>query len=74
MKISKWGLSSVMLFGAAFLVPWRYPLCVLFVLAHPSAVACSIVAAVRGSKYWFLVSAVSLLSTAQGVLALLVEC
>jgi hypothetical protein len=74
MTINKWGLSSVALFGTAFLVPWRYPLCFFYVALNLLALTCGVVAAKRGSKYWVLVSAVSLFFCAQGVLALFVEC
>jgi hypothetical protein len=74
MKVNKWGLLSVAFVGAAFLVPWRYPLCFFHVFLNLSALVCSVVAVKRGSKYWVVVSALSLVFCAQAVLALFVEC
>ena len=82
MKINGWGVASFALCGIAFTVQpigarllhdganlWL----ALYTLLQISALTCSIVAAVRGSKGWFLMSLVTALLIVQAILALLVE-
>jgi hypothetical protein len=73
-KINKWGASGIVLCAVAFAVPFHHPLCLLMPFAQLSALTCSIIAAVRGSKYWLILSVMSALLTAQTVLAVFVEC
>jgi hypothetical protein len=73
-NISKLGVSGIVLCTAAFAVPPHYPLCVFIPLLHISALICSCVAAIRGSKRWLIFSAIACLLVAQSVLFVLVDC
>jgi len=73
-KMSKWGMSGIVLCAAGFAVPPHYPLCVLSPLFQISAVACSSIAAIRGSKQWLILSIIAGLLTAQAVVFVLVDC
>ncbi len=81
-RVNKWGISGLAAWllsylaaaicmkvfkvdGSACLVP--------YVLLHLSAVACGIVAAVRGSKWWLLMSLITAGLAIQAILALIVE-
>jgi len=73
-KINKWGVLSIALCAGAFAVPSHIPWCAVYPLLHILALACSIVAAVRGSKVWLVLSGLTALLTFQAVLALITEC
>jgi hypothetical protein len=81
-KVNKWGISGLAAWllsylaaaicmkvfkvdGSACLVP--------YILLHLSAVACGIAAAVRGSKWWLLMSLITAGLAIQAILALIVE-
>jgi hypothetical protein len=82
MKTSKWGFSSIAVAAVAFvagpicarLVHDQTNVCFIpYILLHLAAVVCGIVAAVRGSRWWLLISLCSALLTAQAILGVLVE-
>jgi len=81
LKLSQYGLSSIVLLLASLGVG---PVCqrvfhdlhlclIPYILLQLFALTCSIVAAVRGSKWWLLTSVLSAVLAAQGILGLLVE-
>ncbi len=81
-KVNKWGISGIAAFLAAFLAlaicqklfkDDRNACLVPYVLLHLSAVACGIVAAIRGSKWWLLMSLITAGLAIQAFSALLVE-
>src|SRR5437868_11687331 len=79
LRVNKAGVFSVALSVSAFVLAWNsataaYVKCIPYTLLHLSALACSIVAAVRGSRNWLGLSVIYALLTAQAVFALLVEC
>jgi hypothetical protein len=81
-KVNKWGMSGVVAFLAAFLAlalcqrlfkdDWNACF-VPYILLQLSAVACGIVAAVRGSRWWLLMSLITAGLAVQAFLALLTE-
>jgi hypothetical protein len=73
-KINKWGASGIGLLVFAFVIPFRYPFCVLIPLSFLSALACGITAAVRGSKVWLIPSAFAAALAVQTTIAVLVDC
>ena len=78
MKVNKWGLWSVGLsVGGLVLFPffhdeWNVFLAV-YTLMQVSAVYCGIVAALRGSKLWLLISVCAAILATQAFVALAVE-
>ncbi len=81
-KVNKWGISGIAAFLAAFLAlavcqklfkDDRNACLVPYILLHLSAVACGIVAAIRGSKWWLLMSLITAGLAIQAFSALLVE-
>jgi hypothetical protein len=73
-KINKWGTAGILLGITVAAVPFRNPWCLLWPLMLTAATICSIVAVVRGSKYWLILSLITGLVGAQSVWAVLVEC
>jgi hypothetical protein len=81
-KVNKWGVAAIATFVVAFLA---LAVCqrlfrddenacfVPYILSHLSAVACGIVAAVRGSKWWLLMSLFSAALAVQAFGAMVVE-
>ena len=81
-KVNKWGISGIAAFLAAFLAlavcqklfkDDRNACLVPYILLHLSAVACGIVAAIRGSKWWLLMSLITAGLAIQAFSALQVE-
>jgi hypothetical protein len=81
-KVNKWGVAALATFLAAFVAlaacqklfkDDRNACFVPYILLQLSAVACGIVAAVRGSKWWLLVSLITAGLAIQAFLALMVE-
>jgi hypothetical protein len=81
-KVNKWGVSGL----AAWLLSYvaaavcmkvfkddRSACLVPYILLHLSAASCGIVAAVRGSKWWLLMSLITAALAIQAFSALLVE-
>lgn len=81
-KVNKWGIAGLAVWllsylaaaicmkvfkvdGSACLVP--------YILLHLSAVVCGIGAAVRGSKWWLLMSLITAGLAVQAILAVIVE-
>jgi hypothetical protein len=73
-KISKFGIAAIGFCTVGFAVPFHAPLCLLMPVAFICALTCSIVAAVKGSKYWLILSVISAILVAQTILAVTVEC
>jgi hypothetical protein len=73
-RINKWGAAGVVFCAASYAVPPHYPFCILLLILEISGLGCSIVAAIRGSKNWLILSAIASLLTAQTVLFVLVDC
>ncbi|PYU37405.1 MAG: hypothetical protein DMG54_33730 [Acidobacteria bacterium] len=81
-KINKWGVSGLAAWLLSYLAAGicmkvfkedRSACLVPYIVLHLSAVTCSIVAAVRGSKWWLLMSLITAGLAIQAFLALLVE-
>jgi len=79
-KINKWGVSGLIAWLLSYLATaicmkafgGERSTCLLpFILLDLSAVACSIVAAVRGNKWWFLLSVIAAALVFQACAALL---
>jgi hypothetical protein len=73
-RINKWGVLGIILCAAIYALPARYPFCLVVLLLLMSALSCSIVASVRGSRSWLILSVITGVMTVQAVIALLVEC
>jgi hypothetical protein len=73
-KINKYGATGIVCCVLAFAVPFRYPFCLLMLIAYLCALTCGVVAATRGSKLWLILSVISALLATQTVLAVIVEC
>jgi len=73
-NISRWGVASIVICAAAFAVPPDYPFCVFMPLLQISALTCSVVGAIRGSKRWLILSAITAILSAQAILFILVDC
>lgn len=80
--VNKWGVGAIGTFLAAFLALAacqkvfkndRNACFVPYILLHLSAVACGIVAAVRGSKWWLLMALFAVALAVQAFGALVVE-
>jgi len=81
-KVNKWGVSGVAAWLLSYLVAGicmkvfkvdRTACLVPYILLHLSAVGCGVVAAVRGSKWWLLMSLITAGLAVQAFLALLTE-
>jgi hypothetical protein len=81
-KINKWGVSGLAAWLLSYLAAAlcmkvfkvdRSACLVPYILLHLSAVGCGIAAAVRGSKWWLLMSLITAGLAIQAFLALLVE-
>ena len=81
-KVNKWGVSGIAIFIAAFLAlavcqklfkDDRNACLVPYILFHLSAAGCGIVAAVRGSKLWLLMSLFAVALAVQALVAMVVE-
>jgi hypothetical protein len=81
-KVNRWGVSGVVAWLLAYLVAAvclkvfkvdRSACLVPYILLHLAALACGIVAAVRGSKWWLLMSLVTAGLAIQAILALVTE-
>ena len=81
-KVNKWGMASVATFLAAFLAlavcerlfkDDRNVCLVPYIVLHLSAVACGIVAAFRGNKWWLLISLFAVALAVQAFGAMIVE-
>jgi hypothetical protein len=73
-RINKWGVSGIALTALALAIPFRHPVCLLWPPTLLAALACCIVAAVRGNKLWPVLSVISAALAAQAALAVFVEC
>jgi len=73
-KINKYGASGIIFCAVAFVIPFRYPFCILVTIGHLCALSCGIVAATRGSRLWLILPAISALLAIQAVMAVLVDC
>ena len=81
-QINKWGVSGIATFMAAFLAVAicqrvikddRNGCLVPYILLHLSAVAFGIIAAVRGNRWWLLMSLLAAALAVQAFGAMLVE-
>lgn len=81
-KINKWGVSGLAAWLLSYLAAAlcmkvfkvdRSACLVPYILLHLSAVGCGIAAAVRGNKWWLLMSLITAGLAIQAFLALLVE-
>lgn len=80
--VNKWGMSATTAFLAAFLAlavcqrlfkDDKNACLVPYILLHLSAVGCGIVAAVRGNKWWLLLSLLATALAMQAFGAMVVE-
>ncbi|MGA7794961.1 MAG: hypothetical protein WCA19_18130 [Candidatus Acidiferrales bacterium] len=81
-KVNKWGMSGIAAFLAAFLALAvcqklfkndRNACLVPYILLHLSAVTFGIFAAVRGNKWWFLMTLFAAVLAVQAFAGLIVE-
>ena len=80
-RINKWGIWSIVLCAAAFLVSVAaeaighggLSYLLVYILLQLSALTCAIIAAVRGSKWWLLVGLLLAFFLIPAVVGLLVE-
>jgi membrane protein YdbS with pleckstrin-like domain len=73
-RIKSWGAAGLLLLAASLVVPFRYPYCIPSLILQICALACSIVAALRESKWWWILSGITAILVAQMVFAVVVEC